>query len=345
MIQDVKKAFQYFRNRFVMKRTAQNWYAFDDPFDVNGEGKKKMAVHFQYQVVKCWTYEYKVNLVQFVMDYEQLDYYNAKELINSQTKAAIDLEILAEVNGTEIVKSDAYLPEGFTSLLSGKGVIGNRARKYLLDRKFDIEKLDSLGFGYCNKKAKEPADDYFGYIIIPFFKKGLLQYYIGRDFIGNFLRYKNPKKEAFGVGKADLLYNEDALLRHKTVYLTEGWADAATLGEKGIASLGWSLSDTQKQSIMTSKIKELVVVPDADFYQEALKTAMPFLEKFKVKVVNFDSIKEFGKDVNDVCKSGNLNMVFDLIKQTPHLTFGDAIKFTMSEAERKKKLKLKELYE
>lgn len=325
MLVQPKKAYQYFKNHFLLKKSSQNWWAFDDPFDPDGYGKFKMAVQFQYEIVKCWTYDYTVNIVKFVMDYENVDYHKARELINECEEANIDLDLLAEVSGEQMQQSEAFMPYGFTSLLSGDGVIGKRARKYLTDRKFDLEELDSLGFGYCNKHAEDKNEDYYGYIIIPFFRKNLLHYYIGRDYIGNYLRYKNPAKTMFGVGKSDLLYNEDALTKFKTVFLTEGWADAATLGPQGIASLGWSLSKDQKSSIINSKIKELIIVPDAGFYKEAIKTAIDFIDLKKVKVVNFDLLSDYGKDANDVAKSGKLEEVFRLIKDTEILTLGKAM--------------------
>lgn len=325
MLVNPKKAYQYFKNNFVLKKSSQNWWAFDDPFDPNGYGKKKMAVQFQFEVVKCWTYDYSVSIVKFVMDYENVDYHEARKRINECQEAAIDLDLLAEVSGEQMEKSQAYMPHGFTSILSGNGVLGKRARKYLEDRKFNLEELDSLGFGYCNQHAEEKSEDYFGYIIIPFFRKNLLHYYIGRDYVGNFLRYKNPPKALFGVGKSSLFYNEDAFNRHKTVYLTEGWADAATLGAQGVASLGWSLSKDQKSTILSSKVKEIVIVPDAGFYKQAIKTAMDFLDFKKVKVVEFDKISGYGKDANDVARNGKLDELLNLIESTKNLTLEKAV--------------------
>ena len=83
-------------------------------------------------------------------------------------------------------------------------------------------------------------------------------YYIGRDYFGNFLRYKNPSKELVGAGKGDLLSNEDALNIYDTCYLMEGWSDAVTMGRAGVPSQGWSLSAIQKKVILTSTCEEFV---------------------------------------------------------------------------------------
>ena len=111
---------------------------------------------------------------------------------------------------------DVEMPKGYTPILEGEGILGKRARSYLTERGFDLTVLDRAGIGYCNEhglvdKENDIDEDFFGYIIVPFKRNGLLVYYIGRDYIGNFLRYKNPAVEKFNVGKGDLLFNEDAL--------------------------------------------------------------------------------------------------------------------------------------
>jgi DNA primase len=316
-----KKAYTYFKNRFDLKKTSQNWWSFDNPFDPEGEGRRKMAVHFSYEVVKCWRTGYKQDIINFVMDYENISIYNAYKLIESQTDSNIDLNLLDKVTFSSI-NSNISLPDGFNSILSGDGILGKRARKYLVGRGFDLKTLSNLGFGYVNSEDSE----YFGYIIIPFKIKGLLTYYIGRDFIGNFLRYKNPSKQSIGIGKGDLFYNEDALSLYDTVFLTEGWADALTIGKQGIASMGWYLSNTQKDKILFSKIKRLVMIPDigheknTSFYQKAANIAFDFLNNKEVYLVDLRPCEKYGKDVNEI----GLERVKQLIAETKPLTFKEA---------------------
>src|SRR5690606_17137401 len=94
---DPKKAFTYFKNNFFLKKTSQNWYAFDNPFDLDGMGKRKMAVHFGYMHVKCWRTGWSGSILDFVMEYESISYYEAKMLIHSQRSAIVDAELIEQL--------------------------------------------------------------------------------------------------------------------------------------------------------------------------------------------------------------------------------------------------------
>ena len=225
MYHSERKIYSYFRSRFVMKKTGQNWYAFDNPFDIGGAGKKKMAVHFDYQMVKCWRTGYRESVTQFVMDYEECSWKEANALLAKQEEARIELNTLEKVTFERSEETPIQLPEGFKSLLKGDTVLGKRARNYLEGRGFNLEDLDDLGFGYCTEEHEEYDKDFFGFIIIPFHRRGELVYYIGRNYMGSGLRYKNPPKDWVDLGSGDVLFNEDALLKYKEVYILEGWPD------------------------------------------------------------------------------------------------------------------------
>lgn len=330
MVVNSKKAYNWFVRNFVMKKSTQGWYAFDNPFDPDGFGKRKMAVHLKYQLVKCWKTGYKDYITQFVMDYTGANYRDAMDMLNSEEEADIDLTFLDDLRGGIQTYEAAQMPFGFKSILEGEGILGQRCRNYLTSRGFDIEELDLLGFGYCDEKGPDFGSDYFGYIIIPFKKRGSLFYFIGRDFIGSDLRYKNPSVASIGVNKADLFYNEDALELRSKVYLTEGWSDAATMGKRGIASLGWSLSSEQKGKILKSQIKRLVIIPDvgADnkgvtFYKKAVELTLDFLDHKEVVVLDYIAagMDKFGKDTNEIGRERTL----ELEKVTEPLTYAKAM--------------------
>lgn len=332
MIIDPRKAFDYFDSNFILKKSTKGWWILDCPICLNEN--RKFAVHFHYGIAKCWVCGYKTNIVKFVSENEMCSYFQAIDILNNRTTRAIELDYTVDTpirigNGKYI-----EMPKGFHTLLEGDGVIATRARNYLTGRGFDVEDLDFEGFGYCNqqcseKELQEGMEDFFGYILIPFKVRGRLVYYIGRDFIGNFLRYKNPSKEKFGVGKGDLLFNSDALNIYEECFLLEGWADAKTLGDNAMSSQGWSLSETQKSVINSAEVcKSLVLVPDAGkdgegvlFYEKALQLACEFIDDFKIKVINLNSLEQ-GKDVNEIGRQ----RVLDLIEETPYLSFSEIMK-------------------
>lgn len=303
---DPKQSYTYFNNNYNLKKTSRGWYAFKCPLCNELENRRKIAVNFGYGVVKCWICGYKDTIVDFVAETEGIDYNKARQTLRDCQASMVNLDEIQEAG--DKIYSEVELPYGFKSLLEGEGIMGVRARNYLSSRGFNLKELDRMGVGYCNEALPEvlkgEQEDYFGYIIIPFKSRGKLIYYIGRDYIGNFLRYKNPPKELFNVGKGDLVFNEDALYLYDEVFILEGWADAVTIGREATSTQGWSLSAIQKGKYLTSEAEILTLVPDGGvdgkgipFYILALELALEFSEHKKVKVVNLNKQLD-GKDVN-----------------------------------------------
>lgn len=332
MIITPEKFYAYFRDNFVIKVTSQNWYKFDCPICDIMRNKQKCAIQFEWGMVKCWECGSRWRAIDFVMEYEQLSYAETKNKLYNYKASNIDIEILRYIVPER--KSEVTLPYGFKSILEGEGMLGKRARAYLEGRGMNLEMLDMMGFGYVNDKDPEGVyEDYFGYIIIPFKRKGSLYYYIGRDFIDNYLRYKNPDIKAFGAGKDELLFNEDALEYEDHLGLTEGWACATTMGREYMAMLGITLSKKQAEKIIKVKPKSLTIIPDAKFYKEGVKIGSKFLDYMKVKVVDLTKTKEYQEDVrnnvphirkdpNDIGKEG----VMEVVEETPYLTMKEVIK-------------------
>jgi len=145
---------------------------------------------------------------------------------------------------------------------------------------------------------------------VPFINKGKFTYFLGRDFLNRDkkYKYKNPSKNDFGVGRSEILFNEDALMKYDKVYLSEGVFCAKTIGEQGIATLGWSMSPIQKNKIIKSHSKELIVAADVGFYKKAVQAMIPFLPFKNIKVVNFEneSLAAVGGDIALVSKNISL---------------------------------------
>lgn len=95
----------------------------------------------------------------------------------------------------------------------------------LESRGFDIDYCLTKGVGYCS------GGQYMQRIIVPFYRNGICRYYQGRTFIDHPIKYFNPRKELVGIGKEDIIYNEDALYMFPKVYIMEGALDALSVGE------------------------------------------------------------------------------------------------------------------
>ena len=330
---DERKAYTYFKNRFVMRKSTNGFFIFNCPFCIRDDDKKH-AVNFGWERTKCWKCGFAGYITDFVQDYEGVDYFRAKDIIHNETASAVDLEIFENIV-VETKRSDLALPTGFNSILSGEGTLGIRARNYLEKRGFDLAVLDQIGFGYCREHAEDKKEDYFGYIIVPFKRRGQLQYFIGRDYTGNWLRYKNPSTETFGIGKEEIIFNEDALELSSINFIAEGWSDAMTMGRAGTSTQGWSMSTIQKDKYFKSSAGKFIFLPDigeseqgTSFYKQAVKLALEFIDHKECVVIDFQSAgyEQYGKDVNEFGKQ----RVLDLIKKTKPLTEGRAMDIIMS---------------
>lgn len=307
---DNTKAYIYFKKVFDIKKTSQNWYAFDCPMC----GKvNKAAVKFSAEMVKCWYCSYKQNIVQFVMDYHEVEKEEAEKILDQQDTSIYDsISIEFEGEYKKIIYSDVKLPLHSTPILYGSGTLADRARKYLKGRGFNINLLDSMGVCYVDKRPKDKDEqDYFGYLIIPLKSEGKLVYFQARNFLGSPKRYIFPKKELFGVGKSELLYNEDALFVKERVFLTEGFTDAWTMGPSGMGSMGIQLSPKQIGKILRSPCDEVVFVWDAGFLKESYKAALHIADHKKVKVLELK-----GGDPNEL----GSEYVMDLYRNADYLS-------------------------
>ncbi len=308
-------AYKYIGDRYPLKRTTNGWWTSDCPFC----GKRgKLAFHFAWSYSKCWSCNWRDSIADFVMESEALTYTQAHHTIMEADGAGIDPDMFVMARSMDVAEVD--LPAGYTPLIEGRGkTVGKRAIAYLEGRGFDIEKLDAQGFGYVGTHAGDGQDDYFGYIIMPIQQDGRLRYFIGRDFVDGFPKYKNPQREVCGTGKDQVIFNADAFNIHRNVYVMEGIFDALTLGRKAAATLGWSWSAEQLGWMIGSACESITIVADKGFYPMAVKNAVKLIDHKEVRVVNFDH-QEYGKDVNDIGRVRTMR----LVKATEPLTMEHA---------------------
>jgi hypothetical protein len=292
---DREKVYTYFEQfHGPLTPSTNNYYQCTCPIC----GRPKFAVNFNYLTGKCFRGCFSGFLLDIIMIYHGVSYFESRELVDSME---VTLRLPAAINRAT-KNSKIALPYGYHSILEGTGSLGVRAREYLENRGFDLNYLDRIGIGYCDEEGPDPKESYLGRIIIPFKHEGSLNYFIGRTFIDDFARYKNPEKSKCGVGKAEVIFNEEALYLEPTIYITEGWSCAATIGRRGISQQGSTPSVIQRNLIIKSPVQEVVIVPDAEFYMQGLQAARYFLPHKKVKVVNMDQflLDGIGKDINEI---------------------------------------------
>lgn len=301
------KLFKYFKQRLNIKPSTKGWYRADCP---HCAGNYCFGVHFLKNKGQCFKCGESYTLIETLMGMENLSTLNeAKSFINLQ----------AEYDGYEdaivkerLEKKEVNLPDGFKLILYAEGILGKAAQRYVKKRGFKLEDLAMRGVGYCLD------GEYAGYIIFPFYRKTELVFFQGRKFIGNGPKMKNPPNEEFGVGKTEIVYNQDALFLYDRINVVESITNAITLGDNAIALLGKHISDYQLKLLLKSPCTHITIALDDDAISDACNLAMQLCHYKKVKLVKMPK----GKDVNDLGKVETRK----LIKKTEYQNYNHFFK-------------------
>jgi len=256
-----------------------------------------MGIHLEHNKAKCFKCEEFKSPIDLLMDLEKF------EIISEAFKF---LSIQQEYDAYEsrsIIKPREYkqveLPLGFNLISMGDHAIARAARHYMKKRGFSIDRLASQGVGYCDE------GEYFGYIVFPFYRKGELVYYQGRLFMGVGSKMKNPKDEEFGIGKSQVIFNQDALYIYEKIYAVESITNSLTMGDRGVAMQGKFVSEWQLSQLIMSPCEQLVIILDPDAMDKAIELGLKICNHKDVKVVKLpDSV-----DVNDLGRKKTLSFV------------------------------------
>lgn len=274
----------------------------------------KMGVNLSMYRTNCFRCNEHPNPSQLVMDIEGFETYH--ELINFLNSGKFD-ELEFHEEKVELAEAKPlYLPEGFRILNIGQSQVAKSIRGYVKSRGFVISELSKHGVGYATKGA------YFGYLIIPFYYRGQLRYYNARNVIGQGPRYNNPNKDITGVGKEFIIFNYDALEMYRSVYICEGALNALTIGDRGIATMGKSISRYQVNELLKSSCERFIILLDPDAKKYAINLALKLVDYKKVKVVFLPE----GTDVNDLGRKETLRLVY----QTRYQSYQDLLQIRNS---------------
>lgn len=280
-----KKVTEYFVTKYNCAPYAnKGWYKGYCP----SCGEYKFGFHIADNRVNCFKCGPMGNLLKAVMELEGFD---TLPQVYHFLKTFEGMEYYEGPRAIEKDIKTIALPESFRLLTIGKTNIGQLARAYMEKRGFKPFNLSMMGVGYCT------SGDYAGMIILPFYRKAKLVYFIGRRFLAlGINKFNNPDAELFGIGKTELIFNEDALQVYDTIYIVESVINALTLGPSAISIQGKKISQIQLSKILRSPCKRVVICLDPDAYQEAIQLGFKLVEHKKVKVIKFPE----KKDVNDL---------------------------------------------
>ena len=201
-------------------------------------------------------------------------------------------DILKYVHNTStvynIVDTSVSLPDEFRSIseLSKTSILGRKLRNYLYKR--GITELDIIRYniGFCDK------GEYSGRIIIPSYDENSnLNFFVGRTYEDNWMKYKNPS-----VSK-DIVPFENFINWKKPVILVEGVFDAIAVRRNAIPILGKNLPTSLLKKIVSNNVEEIYIALDGDAKKQALSHSLKLLDMGKnVYLVELDDKdpSEFG---------------------------------------------------
>ncbi len=178
---------------------------------------------------KCWICDYSgTRISQLLRKHAPSSYVEYRNL-----EGEIDLSKYDSMFSENISKhkESVNLPDNFQTLTGKKTQIKKKPLEYLYSRGFDDEDILRWKIGFCD------YGEYQSRIIIPSFDEfGDLNYFIGRTYIGNWMKYKNPQ-----ISK-DVIFNDLNIDWESDIILVEGVFDAMKC-DNAIPLLGSTLKE------------------------------------------------------------------------------------------------------
>ena len=285
----------------------RGWLKGDCPFCGR---EKKYGVNISSNRTNCFVCGHHPRPLNAILEIERFSTYNE---VWRFLKAFEGIAYTEYLTPGVIPQSHIVLPEGFRLLTEGDDYLAKLVRHYVKNRRhLKIKDLVRKGYGYCI------TGKYFGYLIMPFQKKGELVYFHARKVVGSGPKFDNPTIEEAGIGKSLLLYNWDSLYIYEHIYLVESVINAETLGEEGIATGGKAISRWQLAEIIKSPVKRITILLDPDALDYAYANALKLARHKKVRVVHLPT----GEDVNSLGKKPTLTFV----KSTPYMDYTELLK-------------------
>lgn len=281
-----KKLYGYFKTKLRMYNYRRGWMKGDCPEC----GAHKYGVNIGQNRTNCFKCGYNDKPIYVVGNVEDIESYSdiVKYIQGFKFDGEV-YEVKQEVKNYSL--SPGALPEDYLSISRTENKMGKRVQEYLKGRGFNIESLIARGWGYCYK------GDYAGYIIIPYYFDNKLIYFTARRLAPIYgPKFNNPKVEDFGIGKAMLIYNHEALQIEERVFMVESATNAETIGDQAFGIGGKAISRYQLNEVIKSDCEKVIIILDPDAYKEAIETALKIVDFKKVKVVKLPD----GADVNDI---------------------------------------------
>jgi DNA primase len=287
-------------------KTGQNYeYMFWSPFVQHH--KPKLQINIQTQKWHCWVSESGGH--NFFQLFKKI---NAPQKCFDELRDIVGNTYYPKYEKTSEEKT-LILPKEFIPLWDGTDTNPEykNAMEYLKKRDITQREILKYGIGYC-------VEGLYRYrIIIPSYDKDTtLNYFVGRDYYGGGMKYKNPR-----VSK-DVVGFESMVDWNQPVILCEGVFDAIAIKRNAIPLFGKTLPPKLLKRLVEHKIKKLYLILDAD----AQKDSMKIVDKLISYQIDVNMITLKDKDPSELGFEKTIN----LIKQTKDsLSFSDIMKMKL----------------
>ena len=281
------------------KLTKQDEYMFYSPFV--SHYKPKLQVNIESQKWHCW-----------VSNQGGHSIYSLFKKINADSRYFTELKDLVFTPSNRDNKTESKiivsLPREFLPLLvMNKSLYRNQAKSFLHKRGITDVDIKKYKIGFCDSGLYE------GRIIIPSYdNKGLLNYFVGRSFVGEKMKYKNPNVSR------DIIPFDWYVAWSKPIVLCEGVFDAISIRSNAIPMLSKKPSKSLLQKIFEENVKSIYIALDDDAKKDAYNMS-EFFRDFGIdcKVVKLPT----DQDPNDL----GWKKITTLIQSTESASFSDSI--------------------
>jgi len=238
--------------------------------------KNKLTINKFTQKFQCWVCGFKGQRAKQILKIAKAQASFYQELNN------IDSQYNFKPSITDKPKEELTLPEGFTPLIKGSGLIRDKAWFYLKSRGLTAQDVVKYNIGYIENGPLS------NFIIIPSYNRdGFLNYWVGRSFDPNaYHKHKLPpvSKDIIGF---DMLINFDLPL-----IICEGAFDAIAVKRNAIPLFGKKISKTLYKELVRGKVKQIYLALDQDAINDSLKYAKELMsygkEIFLLELENKD---------------------------------------------------------
>ena len=275
------------------KLTKQDEYMFFSPFV--SHYKPKLQINMSSQKWHCW-----------VSDQGGHSLYSLFKKINAGSRYFSELKDIVFIPTTkDEVESKVIvsLPREYQPLWkSSKSLFYKHALNFLKKRGITKIDLQKYKLGFCDDGI------YGNRIIIPSYdENGILNYFVGRSFMGDNMKYKNPNVSR------DIIPFDWFIAWSYPIVLCEGVFDAISIRTNAIPMLSKKPSKSLLRKIFEKQVKTIYIALDNDAKKDAYNLS-EFFKDFGIdsKVVNLPK----NEDPNDLGFERMTNLIGDTISSS-----------------------------